>query len=475
MQVVVLWQGPRPVLRALTGSLWLSASLAACLVWASPASAQDNLDKQLKAIAAQLKTQETRLESQEKLLKSQQDAITKQSAVIETQRQELAKMHQSERVTATSDLMPTPIPRPGTPGQQPVIQQAALTLPAAEPMPLQTAQSNSPNSGVTPRNATPNGPVGEAPKQDQQPQVIQSLPEGLAVLTPANHFIFTPSIEYTSATNDRLVFRGVVLVPGINLGEVDATTDARNIASAVVDLRYGITNRLEAEVRVPYTYSDDRATVLNQQVAGNASTATQSVYLQDSGIGDVEIGARYQINDGREDWPIFVANARVKSDTGMGPFDMRRDSAGIAQQVALGSGFWGVEGGFSMLKVSDPAVLFASVNYVYGIGKDINQTIGGVLVGRVEPGNSVNANLGFGFAINPDFSFSLGYEHSYVFPQSTMLGSTKQISDSLQVGAMTLGLAYRLGNNMSLNGNFEFGVTHNAPDVRAVFSLPTTF
>ena len=466
MQPVEQCRGSRGTMRTLAWGLCLSASL----FLAFPAAAQDGVDQQLKAIAAQLKAQEGRLEAQEKLLKTQQDAIAKQSAVIESQRQELARMRQTEMVTATSAPMPTPIPRPAS--GPPLVQQAALTMPAPQALPVQTAQNN---QGVTPRTTQPNGPVGEAPKQDQPPQVVQSLPEGLAVLTPANHFIVTPSIEYTQTTNDRLVFRGVVLVPGINLGEVEASTDSRNIASFVADLRYGITDRLEAEVRVPYTYSDDRATVLNQQVAGNASTATQSLYLQDSGIGDVEIGARYQINDGREDWPIFVANARVKTDTGMGPFDVRRDPAGIAQQVALGSGFWGVEGGFSMLKVTDPAVLFASANYVYAVPKDINQTIGNVFVGRVEPGNSVNANLGFGFAINPDFSFSLGYEHSYVFPQYTMLGSTKQKSDSLQVGAMTLGLAYRLNNNMSLNGNFEFGVTQNAPDVRAVFSLPTTF
>ena len=474
MRASELCTSPLVSLRALAGGVCLSACLATCLIWASPAAAQDTVDSQLKAIAAQLKAQENRLEAQEKLLKAQQDTLAKQNAVIENQRQELAKMRQTEMVTATSAPLPTPIPRPGNASGQPaVVQQAALTMPAPAQLPVQTAQSNQ-NSGTTSRTA-PNGPVGEAPKQDQQPQVIQSLPEGLAVLTPANHFIFTPSIEYTTTTNDRLVFRGVVLVPGINLGEVEASTDDRNIASFVADLRYGITDRLEAEIRVPYTYSDDRATVLNQQVAGNASTATQSLYLQDSGIGDVEIGARYQINDGREDWPIFVANARVKTDTGMGPFDVKRDAAGIAQQVALGSGFWGVEGGFSMLKVTDPAVLFASANYVYSIPKDINQTIGGTFVGSVEPGDSVNANLGFGFAINPDFSFSLGYEHSYVFPQYTTLGGTKQISDSLQVGALTLGLAYRLGPNMSLNSNFEFGVTQNAPNVRAVFSLPTTF
>jgi hypothetical protein len=459
--------GSRGAARALIPGL----ALALCLSLTLPVRAQDaSLDKQLKAISAQLKAQESRLEAQEKLLKAQQDAITKQSAVIESQHQELAKIHnQGEMVTATAAPMPTPIPRPGTkPGAQAAtVQQVALTMPAPEP--VQTAQAN---SGETHRTTTPNSPVGEAPKPDQQPQVIQSLPEGLAVLTPAEHFILTPSIEYTEATNDRLVFRGVVIVPGINLGEVDASTDSRNIASSVFDLRYGITDRLEAEVRVPLTFSDDRATILTQ---GPNGSATQSVYLQNSGIGDVEVGARYQINNGRDDWPIFVANARFKSDTGMGPFDIRRDAAGVAQQVALGSGFMALEGGFSMLKISDPAVLFASVNYIYGVSKDINQTIGNVFVGRVDPSDSVNANLGFGFAINPDFSFSLGYEHSYVFPQYTMLGGTRQTTDSLQVGAMTLGLAYRLGPNTSLNTNFEFGVTPSAPDVRAVVSLPMMF
>ncbi len=450
-----------------------SVGLAFGLFWALPAEAQnDSLDKQLKAISIQLKAQESRLEAQEKLLKAQQDAIAKQSAVIESQRLEMAKLHvQTETVTATSAPLPLPVPRPAGSANSitPTVQQAALIMPAPTPVPVQTAQAD---SGETHRTTTPEGPVGEAPKQDQQPQVVQSLPEGLAVLTPAEHFILTPSVEYTQTTNDRLVFEGVVIVPGINLGEVSASTDNRNIVSSVLDVRYGITDKLEAEVRVPFTFSDDRATVLTQ---GPNGSATQSLYLHSTGIGDVEAGARYQINSGRDDWPIFVANARVKSDTGLGPFDVKRDSAGVAEQVALGSGFWAVEGGFSVLKLTDPAVLYASANYIYSIPKDINQTIGGVFVGRVDPSDSVNANLGFGFAVNPDFSLSLGYEHSYVFPQYTMLGTTRQGTDSLQVGAMTLGMAYRVAPNVSLNANFEFGVTSDAPDVRAVISVPTTF
>jgi len=67
--------------------------------------------------------------------------------------------------------------------------------------------------------------------------------------------------------------------------------------------------------------------------------------------------------------------------------------------------------------------------------------------------------MGMGFAVNPDFSFSLGYEHNHVFPQETELGTTLQHTTSLEVGAMTLGMAYRLSPTMSLNANFEFGVT----------------
>jgi len=69
----------------------------------------------------------------------------------------------------------------------------------------------------------------------------------------------------------------------------------------------------------------------------------------------------------------------------------------------------------------------------------------------------------------------MGYEHNHVFPQTTELGTTTQTTTPLEVGAMTLGMAYRLSPAVSVNANFEFGVTQSAPDVRAVFSVPVTF
>jgi hypothetical protein len=399
----------------------------------------------LPAMAQASNPLEQRLKDIEEQLKAQKQLLDAQGAVIAQQQKVLSGLNQVQRIPAATTWSG--------------FQRPVMTIDGT-----QIAQAD---------NSPPSTPVGQAPEQDNEPpQVIQSLPEGLAVLTPTGHFVLTPSIEYTHTANDRLVYRGVVIVPGINLGEVEASSDSRSIAVAVADVRYGLFDGFELEARVPFTWSDDRATVLSQ---GPSGSATQSLYLKDSGLGDVEVGARYQINRGLDEWPIFVANARVKMDNGMGPYDIKRDAAGIAQQIALGSGFVGLEGGFSFLKVSDPAVLFGSLTYIYQLPKDINQNIGGVFVGGVQPSSSIGLNLGFGFAVNPDFSFSFGYSHSYVLPQYTDLGGTQQHTTSIQVGALTMGIAYRLSQSLSLNTNFEFGVTSDAPDMRVVFSFPTTF
>lgn len=420
-------------------------------------------ETELRKIVAKI---EKRLADQDRRLKAQQGQISQQAAVLERQRQELARLHGLADKKALAISVIDASRARGT--NVNVIDASTGGSAAAQ----DAGQPGGQDQGAAAADNTPLAPVGETQKQEPAPQIIQSLPEGLAVLTPETHFVFTPSFEYTNTTNDRLVYRGVVIVPGLNLGEVEASNDQRNIISTVLDVRYGLTPRLEIEARVPFVFSDDRATILSQ---GPNGSATQSVYISGRGMGDVELGARYQVNAGAEDWPIFVANLRLKSDTGTGPFGVQRDAAGVAQEVALGSGFMAVEGGFSMLKVSEPAVLFASLNYVYSLAKNINQTIGTVPVGEVDPSDSISATIGFGFAVNTDFSFSLGYEHSHVFPQYTMLGTTQQATTAFEVGALSLGMAYRIAPNMSLNGNFEFGVTANAPDVRAVFSLPISY
>jgi len=324
--------------------------------------------------------------------------------------------------------------------------------------------------------APPVEPVGEAPSSESEKEQLRThvaaVPEGQGVLTPRGKFVFEPSLEYVQSSNDRLVFRGVELVPGLQLGIIEASSADRNTAIGTGTFRYGITSRLEAEARVPFIYRHDTIQVVQQRDQGIVRTLTYS----ESNIGDVEFSLRYQLNSPKKaQHPIFIGSLRVKSDSGKGPFDVGYDEFGIATGLATGSGFWAVQPGINFLLPSDPVVIYGSASYLHNIPRTINRTIGGALVGRVEPGDAISGNLGFGFALNPRFSFSLGYEHTYIFPTTTEIGGTLQKSRRLQVGALVLGMSYRLSEKQSMNWNFEIGATKDAPDVAITLRLPTDF
>lgn len=313
----------------------------------------------------------------------------------------------------------------------------------------------------------PSGPVGEAPPEQQQ-ATVEALPEGQNALLGRGRLVIEPSIEYSRASNNRLVFRGAVIAEGIQIGLLEANDTARDTMVAAVAVRYALTDRLEVEARVPYIHRNDRITTLSQ----NSTQTVRTYELNGGDIGDVEISARYQLNSGRNGAPLWVASARVKSDTGRGPFDLARDQQGVATELATGSGFWGVQGGISFLYPSDPVVLFANASYLYNIERDVGRTFGNVTVGNVDPGDSISGGFGMGFALNPRFSYSLGYSHAYVMETETELNGTTQTSSALQVGTLQFGMSFRATERTTLSTSVDVGVTNDAPDVRVSFRSP---
>jgi hypothetical protein len=172
---------------------------------------------------------------------------------------------------------------------------------------------------------------------------------------------------------------------------------------------------------------------------------------------------------------VLIASARYKTATGKGPYDVDFDAAGVASELATGSGFQAAQIGLNFLYPTDPAVLFGGVSYLHNFGKDIDRVIGQVLVGEVDPGDTFSANVGFGFALNPDFSFSLGYSQTHVSPSVSILGGTRQKSNSLEIGSFAFGWSLRLSDHWTLNNSYEIGVTSDSPDVAVTVRLPYRF
>jgi hypothetical protein len=410
---------------------------AALLAFAAPAAAAEPMSvaDHIARIEARLAEQAARLDAQEKRLADQSKLIETQSVELVSLRTERDQLFEAVRA-----------------GQR-------------------TAAGATVMAQVTPASpGPPERPVGVAPPEERLVQV-SAIPERMGVLTQPGHLIVEPSFEYVRSSANRLVFRGVEIVPGIQLGVIEADNADRDTLVGALSATYGLTDRLEVQARIPYVYRHDRIQTLGQR----DDTLTRGMSLEARDIGDVEVSARYQLNDGRRGRPIFVAEARVKPPTGRGPFDVSYNEAGIATGLATGSGFWAAEGGVTMLYPTDPAVIFGGLTYLHSFARDIDKTIGETPVGRVAPGDSIGVNLGFGLALNPRFSVSLGYSHNYIFPTKTVLGGTEQGSNPLQVGSMLMGWSFRMTDHLTLSNNFEFGVTTDAPDMRVVFRAPYRF
>lgn len=452
---------PSPQQRGLRGArrkgfrtrLLLASVAAAALVAPGAALAQD----------AELAARVARLEA---LVLDQQKRIEAQEALLA----ERAAGTASSAETAASDVDTRWRVQTDASGRAIFADRDMSTLRAGH-APDQAASQTTLNSQPQTLPAPAGAPPVEAPLLQARREQLAAIPEGIAVLTQPGKLTLDLSAEYTRSSANRLVFRGIEIVPGVQIGVIEANEADRDTNVATIAAKYGLTSRMEVELRAGYVRRNDTITTVQQR----DEAVTRTIDLSGDGIGDVEGAVRYQINGGERGRPIVIAGLRVKSDTGEGPFDIPRDEFGVATRLATGSGFWGVEPSLSFIYPSDPAVIFGSLSYFAHLPRDINKTEGEIRIGEVDPGDAIGMSIGFGFSLNPKFSFSLGYKHNYIRPTSSELNDLVEKSDSLQVGALQFGMSYLLTDRFSLNGNFEFGVTEDAPDMRFVLRLPIIF
>lgn len=411
----------------------------------------------LTRLEAAVAAQSERLASQERLLEAQRLRLESQSGGLADM------LRERDRILAAVGRQARPV----APSYEAPIATAQVTrspIPGTEPV-LDPRRSQS-VAGGPPLVAA----VGEAPP-DQGKVDIAALPEQTSVLTPRGGWYVEPSIQYTRASTNALVFRGVQIVTGVQVGLLQANNVARDTLVESLDVRYGLTRRIELEARAPFVSRRDRLTT----VAQRDQSVTQSQTLTADNVGDLEFSARYQFNTPSPGRPIIVGGLRWKTDTGSSPFGLPYDEFGVVQGLATGSGFQSLEPSVSLLLPSDPAVIFASASYIHSFSRDVDRVIGGARVGVVEPGASVGLVSGFGFALNPRFSFSLGYRHNYIFPTYTTINDTRQRSLALQVGSFMFGWSYALTSRFTLASSMDFGVTSDAPDLNLVFRLPIRF
>ena len=427
--------------------LCLASGVLSCLA-ASMAHASDVSIADLKA---EIEHQKQALDQQKTELENAQRQIALQQSQIEATEAAL------QGLIAQSD-------------QQLAATSARGAGAANEPVATQQSQLAAPSSASTAASGSSNPtPVGQEPPPNDISQAV--LPQGVNILTRPGHIVFDSAFTYVESSSNLLVFRGVEIVPGVEVGAIDANNTVRSQEALTETLRYGIAPRLEVEAVVPYLWGYDRVTEATQR----NNQVTETEFLRGSGLGDVEFTGRYQITDGRDGGPIVVGTLRVKPPSGIGPFDLKYDQYGAALSLPTGSGFWGVEPSINALIPTDPVVIFLSVGYLYNFRTNVDKIIGSTFVGPVDPGGSIDTALGFALALNQHFSFSLGFKDSYIFSTTEYLNGDRERSEGLQVGSLLLGQSFNLTDRATIAVNFEFGVTSDAPNLTSAAHLQYAF
>lgn len=333
--------------------------------------------------------------------------------------------------------------------------------------------------GTDPAAAPAPAAVGQAPARDGRAPEVAPIFEQPGVLTPKGRFVFEPSLQYSYSSSNRIALVGYTIIPAILIGVIDVREVKRSTFTGTLTGRYGLTNRLEVEARLPYVYRSD--TSVGREIL--QGEATNSAFdASGSGLGDIEFTARYQFNDGGVDKPYYVGSLRLKTRTGTDPFEVETSTNivglrdGVQIKPPTGSGFYSLQPALSVLYPSDPAVFFGSVSYTHSF-KRSNVTrltsSGPEDLGEIAPGGIFGFNFGMGLALNEKSSFSIGYDHSSI-------GKTKQngvaAADSVrvQLGTLLLGYSYRLNSQRSLGVSLGVGVTRDTPDVTMTVRIPMT-
>lgn len=382
------------------------------------------------------------------------------------------RQQQQQRRTAQQNA-------PVNPQNVPANQQPTVPQPAAPAAPV-GGPASAPAAGVN------TAAVGRSPDAQARTAEVAPIFEQPGVLTPRGKYVFEPAIQYGYSSSSRVALVGYTVIPALLIGLIDVREVKRNTTTASVTLRRGITNRFEVEAKLPYVYRSD-STVSREVFTG--TSVERAFQTSGKDLGDIELAARYQLNDGGVDKPFFIGGLRFKSRTGKDPFEVVTDcttrcigenvtGSGLPLELPTGSGFYSLQPSLTWLFPSDPAVFFGSFSYLHNFKRsNVERTVlSGVKepLGEVAPGGVFGFNFGMGLALNDKASFSLGYDHNSV-GRTKQRGQAVPGSVRMQLGTLLVGYSYRLTDKKTLSVAVGAGVTRDTPDVTLMVRVPMSF
>lgn len=312
----------------------------------------------------------------------------------------------------------------------------------------------------------PTKPVGKAPKNKKKAPLVETLVNTTGILVPKGKLVIQTSAQYIYNSASQVALEGFTVVPAVLVGSINIQSVDQSYYVGMESFYYGLTNSFELEADVPYVYRTETTVTSLLNTGSNQQT---QVNTSGNGLGDIEFGFHYQINQSGNNG-FWIFNFISKSTTGTNPFQIPVDpQTGVLVSQPTGTGFWSFYPSMTVVFPLDPVVFYANAGYVYNLPRNFGGT-----VGDINPGNETNISFGAGFSLNEKASFSLGYDQISVWAP-TENGAPIPLTRMLQMGMMMFGYSYTVGPSQYYLLNLATGVTPDAPNVQITLSVPLMF
>ncbi|MCV6590847.1 MAG: hypothetical protein OIF57_17785 [Marinobacterium sp.] len=349
-----------------------------------------------------------------------------------------------------------------------------------------TVTTSTPTQAQTPAaTASAAGAEEEVKKEAAPSQSVENfLQEEHALFSRPLTLQF--GFSYSHYDRKELVLDGFLALDAIFLGAVSVDNVESDILTFDIGARYNLTDRWQVGIRAPFVSRWTNYTKDPQ--AGTPDPAVEADVSETMELGDVELSTSYKLHTEAGSWPDTVWSLRVRAPTGRDPYGIKQVEQTIESttllypgEVATGSGVWAAATGFSFVKTTDPAILFANIEYTHHFEEsfnDISSVQGVVTPGDVRLGDAIGYGLGVAFAINDRMSMSFSYSQRYQTKSETRAqgGSWNEVTHSdANAATFNTGVTYALGPKWAMSTSLGIGLTPDAPDFTLSVNFPYSF
>lgn len=360
---------------------------------------------------------------------------------------------------------------------------------AGKPAPLPAqAQDGAP---MVPVQAAPSAAEGYASSADDAEQAQAAARRSVDDVKQQQSALFNRrltienGVTYARYDRKQLTLNGFLALDAIFLGNIAIENVESDSLTYNVAARWGVSPRLTLSADIPYIL---RKTVYQKGGAGGSAAAVAQEESTGTGVGDITFGANYRLF-AESGWrPETVLTATVTAPTGREPYGMdwrilERDDDdfirfAVPSQQPTGNGVWQAGLGLSMVKASDPAILFGNIGVIHSFKRgfgDIDSDPETVNPGKVKLGEAFYFGAGLAFAFNERTSLSISFSDRMTARASTRYEGSewvKVIGSDANAGTLNFGLTHALSPRATFVGVLGIGVTPDAPDFSLSVKIP---